>query len=73
MADRIIFQNNKAKLKDKEVLRKLEKRSHDADMDSSDSISAFLHTQDEKQKQRIIIYDFHFRCKDNAFSTHISF
>jgi hypothetical protein len=45
VADRIIFQGDKTKPKDKKILWKLKERCNDPNMDSDDSVFAILFNQ----------------------------
>jgi hypothetical protein len=56
VADRTVFQGDKAELEDKTILWKLKERSNDTDMDSAHSVSVVLSSEGANKKHGDVIY-----------------
>jgi hypothetical protein len=72
VADRVVFQSDKTELEDKTFLRQFKERCNDSSMDSADSVSIVLPVEGEIKELWLVIYEFYFRDKDDAFPTGIS-
>jgi hypothetical protein len=59
VADRIIFQGDKTKFKNKTVLWEPAEYGADPNMDSIDSVSALLFVKDTIEERGAFIYQFH--------------
>jgi hypothetical protein len=56
VADRVIFQGDKAKPEDKTILRKLKKRGNDTNLDSAHSVSVVLSSEGANKQYGDVIY-----------------
>jgi hypothetical protein len=73
LADRTVFQGDKAKPEDKTILRKLKKCGNDTNLDSAHSVSVVLSSEGTNKKHGAIIYEFHLRYQNDVVSKDQSF
>jgi hypothetical protein len=73
LADRTIFQGDKAKPEDKTVLRKLKECGNDPNLDSAHSVSAVLSSEGADKKYGGVIYQLYFRYQNDVVSKDQTF
>jgi hypothetical protein len=68
LADRIIFQGGKTESENKTVLREFTERGADTNMDSVNSVPAFLFVKVPNEERGTLVYQFHIGNTDYAVS-----
>jgi hypothetical protein len=68
LADRTVFQGDKAKPEDKTILRKHKKCGNDTNLDSAHSVSVILSSEGTNKKHGAVIYKFYFRYQNDVVS-----